>query len=62
MNGRIISYLPYCASGLILSILVVLLFETYPSIKFFYDGGLALCAPFCGMQLKILTNLPTGSG
>ena len=39
MNGRIISYLPHCASGLMLSILVVLLFEAYPSIKFLYDGG-----------------------
>ena len=47
MNGRIISYLLYCASGLILSILVVLLFEAYPSIKFLYDGGVAfgvMCA------------------
>jgi len=47
MNDRKISYLLYCASGLILSILVVLLFEAYPSIRFLYDGGVAfgvMCA------------------
>ena len=47
MNDRKISYLIYCSSGLILSILIVLLFEAYPSIRFLSDGGVVfgvMCA------------------
>jgi uncharacterized membrane protein YagU involved in acid resistance len=47
MNDRKISYLIYCSSGLILSILIVLLFEAYPSTRFLSDGGVVfgvMCA------------------
>ena len=47
MSDRKISYLLYCSSGLILSILVVLLFEAYPNIRFLSDGGVVfgvMCA------------------
>jgi hypothetical protein len=49
MNDRKISYLLYCSSGLILSILLVLLFEAYHTIRFLSDGGVVfgvICAIF----------------
>ena len=39
MSGSTSSYLLYCAAGLILSTLVTLLFEAYPTIRVASDGG-----------------------
>ena len=55
MNDKKISHLLYCASGLILSILVVLLFEAYPSIRFLDDGGVVF-GVMCAILWHVVKN------
>ena len=55
MSGSTSSYLLYCAAGLILSTLVTLLFEVYPTIRVASDGGVVF-GIMCAILLHAIKN------